>query len=106
MAKNDDNKIDVSNAADSDPTGLRMDPDRTERFSSALSRIARAVHSLEAAGVSMKGQFDTHNEVMDPCATIRAFSATMNEDINLVFAMVANEEEAESKASKGLHDGN
>jgi hypothetical protein len=96
MATNDDNKIDAANAADSDPTGLRMDPARTNRFVSALFRMARSVHSIDAAGATMKGQFDTHNGVMDPCATIRAFSATMNEDISLVFQMLANEEDAEA----------
>jgi hypothetical protein len=100
MAKNDDNKIDVANAADSDPTGLRMDQDRTKRFTRALFRMARSIHSLEAAAVSMKGQFEVSNGVMDPCATIRAFSTTMNEDINLVYQMLANEENAESDASK------
>jgi hypothetical protein len=99
--KNDENKIDASNAADSDPTGLRMDPARTERFTSALFRMARSIHSLEAAAVSMKGQFDVFNGVLDPCATIRAFSTTMNEDINLVCQMLANEEAAESDTSKG-----
>jgi hypothetical protein len=101
MAKNDDNKIDVANAADSDPTGLRMDPARTGRFTSALSRMAKSIHSLEAAGLTMKGQFDVSNGVLDPCATIRAFSTTMNEDISLVYQMLANEEDAESDASKG-----
>jgi hypothetical protein len=101
MAKNDESRIDAVNAADSDPTGLRMDPDRTRRFRRALSRMNRAIHSLEAAAVSMKGQFDVSNGVMDPCATIRAFSTTMNEDINLVYQMLANEEAAESDASKG-----
>jgi hypothetical protein len=101
MAKNDERKTDVSNAADSDPTGLRMDPARTGRFRRALSRMNRAIHSLEAAGLTMKGQFDVSNGVLDPCATIRAFSTTMNEDINLVYQMLANEENAESDTSKG-----
>jgi hypothetical protein len=100
MAKNDDNKIDVANAADSDPTGLRMDPDRTRRFRRALSRMNRAIHSLEAATPHFEG-LDIHTGRMDPGATLRAFSDTMSEDIELMYQMLANEEAAEPDATEG-----
>jgi len=92
MTRNDD----TSNAATDAATGLRMDPSRTNRFTSLLSNLHRAIHSLEAAAPCFRG-LDVINDRMDPGQTIRAFANTMREDINLVFQMLANEEAPEKE---------
>jgi hypothetical protein len=100
MTKNDDNKIDVANAADSDPTGLRMDPDRSARFTSITSRMARAIYSLEAASKLMEG-LDFNAGEVNPAATVQAFCKLLSEDIDRMYQMLGNAEAAESDASKG-----
>jgi hypothetical protein len=94
MNKNDEKKNDAANASIDHPAGLRMDRERTQKFCRVLARMARAIHSLEAAAVHLQG-FDVSAGRMDPGATVRAFSGTMSQDIDLVFQMLANEEDAE-----------
>lgn len=94
MAKTDDKKAEVSNAAYYHPTGLRMDCMRSQRFSSVLSNIVRSVSSLEACIPNFVGQ-DIGPGEMDPAQTIRAFTSTLSDDIELAFRMINSEEQPE-----------
>jgi hypothetical protein len=100
MTKNDDSKIDVANASDSDPTGLRMDPARSARFTSITSRMARAIYSLEAASELMEG-LDFNEGEVNPAATVQAFCKLLSEDIDRMYQMLGNADKPESDASKG-----
>jgi hypothetical protein len=90
----DDKKTELINVSADDDIGVSMDVKRTDRFYKAMSRLHRSIHSLEAIGPLMKG-LDIGIGRPDPAETIRAFSAAMNLDIDLLFQMMTNEEPAE-----------
>jgi hypothetical protein len=92
----DNNKAECINVSAHDGIGVSMDAARTKRFYGALSQLARAIHSLEVAAQNMKGGFEVSADHLDPCATLRAFSTTMDQDINLLFQMMVGEEDAEA----------
>lgn len=80
-----------------DGKGLSMDTARADRFTHAMFRIARVVHSLGAAAETFpKG--DVIPGCLDARSTVRAFAGDLEADINLLFQMIENEEAPEASA--------
>jgi hypothetical protein len=94
MAKADDKKTELANIDAGEGIGVSMDVKRTERFYEALYRLAGAIHSLEAAAQTF-APLDRVEGHMDACTTLRAFSIAMNQDVDLMYQMMINEEQAD-----------
>lgn len=81
--------------------GIGMDAQRAERFYSAMSRMYRAVISLNAAANTFP-RIDLDADQMDPATTVRAMCLPVREDINLLFEMIENEETPEEQQKGGV----
>lgn len=87
------------NVRSSDGHGMSMDVKRTERFTSTMSRIHRAVHSLEVAA-NLFPNYGAEPGHMEPITTVRTFAKGMDADIQLLYQMIECDEEPEAEEAK------
>jgi hypothetical protein len=94
------NKAECPNVSTSEGRGVSMDAKRTQRLCDVLYRLHLNVHSLNAAAATFD-RAEPSKENACPRTTVRAFTRPMDEDIDLIFAILDDAEPRQADEEGG-----